>query len=459
MKAPGAGHLIPLPYGRFRAFLQDPLAFQLSARERFGDVFRFRIGPLLIHFLYHPEFVHHVLVEHQKNYLRGWQYHRLRKLFGPNLVVSEGDIWRRHRRMAQPAFHRQRMAGYAEVMVDATASMLAGWRDMDSKAGTVDIGRAMTRLTLAIASRTLFDRDVSQEADAVGQAFSTVGNYLELQFNHPFTTPPNWMPTPTSLKFKRAARVLNAIVLELIRQRRSDNSDRGDLLSMLIAARDEDTSGGMTDDELRSEVLTFLLASHETTATALTWTWYLLASHPSTQQAVRDEIDSVVGGRPPAVEDLPSLRLTRQVLEESMRLFPPIWAIPRQASSDDEIGGYRIPAGSTVVVSPYVTHRHPAVWEEPDKFDPARFSAENARLHPKGSFFPFLSGPHQCIGQDFAMLEMQFVLAIVLQSFNVEIRPEQEIEPTASIVLRPSCPIRLMAKRRLSAPHRQSSTD
>lgn len=446
-KAPGITHWIPLPYGAFREFLREPLDFQLRARERFGDLFRFRIGPLLIHFLYHPDHVRRILHDHQKNYLRGWQYRLLRRLFGDNLVVSEGDYWMRQRRLAQPAFLRQRLAGYAEVMVDATSELLARWREVAAAGKAVDIAPEMSRVALAIAGRTLFSRDVSDEADAVGKSFSVIGAYLEKRFNRPFTTLPVWMPTPINLGFKRATRTLNAIVLSLIRDRRREGRDHGDLLSMLMEARDEETGEAMSDEQLRSEALTFFLAGHETTTTALTWTWYCLAAQPALREQVPEEALTVLGDRRPTNADVSRLNLARMVIEEAMRLYPPIWAVPRQAVHDDEISGYRIPARSTVVLCPFVTHRHPDFWENADVFDPDRFAPERAAGRAKGAYFPFLSGPHQCIGNEFAMLEMHLIVAMVLREFDLELLPGQAIQPRGSLVLRPSAPVRAAVRR------------
>jgi cytochrome P450 len=436
-----------LPFGHFRRFLREPLQFQLDARQRFGDVFRFRIGPLVAFFLYHPDHVRHVLFEHQQNYLRGWHYRFLKRQMGDNLVVSEGDYWMRQRRLAQPAFLRPRLSGYADVMTDATSRMLARWRDVAAKSESIDIGREMSRVALAIAGRTLFSRDISDEADAVGQAFPALGAYLERRFNSPFTTPPPWVPTPGNRRFRRAVRTLNEIVLDLVKERRADGRDHGDLLSMLLAARDPETGAAMSDDEIRSEALTFLLAGHETTATALTWTWYLLATHSAVRQRVREEAVAVLGDRTPTIADVSRLNLSRMAIEESMRLYPPIWAVPRQAVTDDEIGGYRIPAKCTVCLCPYVTHRHPAVWERPDEFDPERFTPERSAGRPKGAYFPFLGGPHQCIGNEFAMLEMRLVVAMVLRELDLELVPGQTIEPKGSIALRPAGPVLIRLSR------------
>ncbi|MGH7140955.1 MAG: cytochrome P450 [Pirellulales bacterium] len=439
--APGITHYVPLPYGPWTAFLRDPLGFQSQAREQFGDVFRFRIGPVLLHFLYHPDHVHRVLAERPKNYLRGWQYGLLRRFFGESLTVSEGAFWLRQRRLVQPAFHRQRHAAYAGVMVDAANELVSRWRSRAPQDNSIEARREMSRVTLAITSRTLFDRDVSVEADEVGKAFAVLGQYFEYRFNHPIGAAPSWAPTPTNRRFKKAVTTLKRIVTEIVQERLRDEADRGDLLSMLVQARDEETGERMTVDQLRSEVLNFLLAGYETTATALTWTLYLLASHEPVQRRVRDEVRAVIGDRLPSAADAPQLQVTRSVIQESMRLYPPVWAMPRQVVADDEVGGFRIPARSMVVLCPYITHRHPAFWEAPETFDPDRFAEERLAGRPKGAYFPFLSGPHQCIGNEFAMLEMQLVIARMLQEFDVGIRPGQVVKPIASLGLWPATPI------------------
>jgi cytochrome P450 len=440
---------LPLPYGAFGELLRDPGKFLLRSREQFGDVFRFRIGPLPVYFLYHPRHVRRVLYEHQKNYQRGWHYDLLRCEFGANLVVSEGPHWLRQRKLAQAAFSRERLAEYAGAMVEATARMLARWREMATAAERceIDVGREMMRVTLEIAGRTLFSRDVSDEADDVGSAFRVVSEFLHRILSRRFTTPPIWIPTPSSLRFRRAVRTLNEIVLSLVRQRRADPQDRGDLLSMLIEARDEETGESMTDDQVRSEALTFLIAGHETTATALMWTWYLLASHEEIRRRVREEALTVLGANAaPTMADAARLTFVRMAIEEAMRLYPPIWAVPRQAVRDDEIDGYRIPARSNVLLCQYVTHRHPEVWESPERFDPLRFAPERLAERPKGAYFPFLGGPHQCIGNEFAMLEMQLLVALVLREFDLELVPGQTIRPLGSITLRPDGPVRIVLR-------------
>lgn len=445
-RAPGITQWFPLPYGTFGETMRDPLGFHLRAREEYGDVFRFRIGPILIHFVYHPDHVRRVLFDNPKNYVRGWQYRVMARLFGENLVVSDGPYWLRQRRLAQPAFSRQRLAGYAQVMVDATSQLLYRWCERTEN-GPIEIAPEMSRLALAIASRTLFDQDVSHEADRVGKAFAIVAQYLEMRLNRPFTSWPSWVPTPINRRFKHAIRSMNELVLELIRERRREGRDHGDLLSMLLTARDEESGESMTDEQLCSEVLTFMMAGHETTATALTWTWYLLATHPAIRQRVREEAEVVLGDRLPTAADAAQLRLTRMVIEESMRLYPPVWLMPRHLAADDEIGGFHVPRGTMAVLVPYVTHRHPSVWDQPDVFDPERFAPERAAQRPKGAYFPFLGGPHQCIGNEFAMIEMQMIVAMVLSQFDLELAPGQTVRPKASIALRPDGPVRMVLKR------------
>ncbi len=438
--APGISHWVPIPYGEFGRFVRDPLGFQLSLRERFGDVARFRIGPMLVYFVFHPDHVRHILHDHQKNYLRGWQYRILKNLFGANILTSEGSYWLRQRRLAQPAFHRNRLANYASAMIDAAYELTDRWRTIKEP---IDVGPEMSKLALAIAGRTFFDCDVTHAAGNIANAFVEMAAYLEKRFNRMFTTPPAWVPTPGNRRFNAAAKSLKELVDGLIRERRREGRDHGDLLSMLMQARDDETGEVMTDDQVRSEVLTFLLAGHETTATALTWTWHLLGTHADARKRVREEIATVLNGRRPTVADVSQLILTRAAIEESMRLYPPIWAVPRQAVADDEIGGYRIPAGSSVCLCPYVTHHHPDCWPRPEEFDLDRFLPAQVADRPKGMYFPFLSGPHLCIGNEFAMMEMILIVAIVLQQFELEAPSGPPIRPKVSIALRPGEPIRV----------------
>jgi cytochrome P450 len=423
------------------------LEFLTQSRERFGDVVRFQLGPLVAHFLYHPNHVSRVLRDHQKNCVRGWQYGLLRRIFGENLVVSEGAYWRRQRRLAQPAFHPRALESYVGTMIDAVSQLLSQWEQKAESGDVVEAAPAMSRLALEIAGRTFFGQDVRWAAEAIGEAFATVSACLDARFKHPLTSPPVSWPTPRNLRFRRAKQRLFDVVMSLIREHRGQSAHRGDLLSMLMEARDEESGERMTDSQICVEALTFLIAGHETTAKGLTWTLYLLASHPAVRERVRAEASAVFGGDRPAAGHLPRLTAARMAVEESLRLYPPVWALTREAVADDEIGGYRIPAKSTVVLSPYVTHRHPEVWLRPDAFDIDRFAAERVGLQPRGAYFPFISGPHQCIGMDFAIHEMCLVVAMVSQRFDFALAPQQSVRPTAALTLNPDGPVPIELRR------------
>jgi cytochrome P450 len=292
------------------------------------------------------------------------------------------------------------------------------------------------RLTLGVVGKTLFSTDISGEASELGRAMTEALEYVTFRTRRPFALPPR-VPTPRSRRFHAAMRTFDQIVYGLIADRRRAAAPREDLLSVLLAARDGETGEALSDREIRDEVVTFLTAGHETTAVALSWTWYLLSRHPEAARRVRAELADVLRGQTPTVEHLPRLEYTKRVIEEVMRLYPPAWAVERSAVGDDELGGYPIPAGSAVDLSPYVTHRHPAFWENPEGFDPDRFTPERAAGRPRFAYFPFGGGPRHCIGSEFAMLEAQLVVAMVAQRYRLELVPGYRAEPDSTIVLRP----------------------
>lgn len=432
--APGPRGL-PL-VGSLPAFRRDPLGFYLNARREFGDVIRFRGGPWTWYLLAHPDDVRHVLQHNHPNYRKGRFYDLLRPTLGEGLLTSEGSFWLRQRRLAQPAFHRQRLAAFGAIMTDATAALLKRWRPYAASGEPFNIAREMMRLTLEIVGRTLFSTDVTGEADAVGRALTVVikhVNDLETRF---FPLPANF-PTPANRRYRRAQRTLDEVVRHVIEERRRAGTDHGDLLSMLLLAQDEETGATMSDRHLRDEVMTIFLAGHETTANTLSWTVYLLSKHPDVERRLHAELVEVLGGRTPTVEDLPRLRYTGMVIEEALRLYPPVWGFGRQAITDDEIGDYYLPANSLVILSPYVTHRHPDFWENPEDFDPERFTPERAAGRPRFACFPFSAGPRQCIGNAFAMMEAQLILAMVAQTYRLDLVPGHPIEPEPTVTLRP----------------------
>ena len=302
----------------------------------------------------------------------------------------------------------------------------------------------MARLTLKIVGRALLSIDLSDQAEVIGRAF-TVGNERFAHFDLGMLMP--FLPTRRNLRFRRAVRTLHQVVDEIIAQRRRERQDQGDLLSMLLDARDEETGKGMDDRQLRDEILTLILAGHETTATALSWTWHLLSQNPSVQQKLETELHEVLGGRPPTLADLRVLNYTGMVLDESMRIYPPVWSIGRSPINDDEIGGYRIPKKSMVMLSQYITHRHPAFWDEPDRFDPERFSLERSEGRPRYAFFPFAGGPRQCIGNIFALNEANLVLATVAQRYRIKVAPAHPIELQPLVTLRPRYGIKVTLQK------------
>jgi cytochrome P450 len=346
----------------------------------------------------------------------------------------------------QPVFHRQRIAGFARLMTAAALEMLARW-----EAETVercDLADEMMRLTLAIVGRALFSIDLAREAHAVGPAFTTVNRHLG-QFNLMLLLP--FLPTRANRRFRKAVAELDQVVWRVIGERRksgADGEDRGDLLSMLLAARDADTGEGMSDRQLRDEIITLMLAGYETTANALTWTFYLLAQNADAERRLHEEVDAVLGARPPEADDLPRLVWTRMVIEEAMRLYPPAWIVTRGAIEDDELAGHRIAAGSIVMASPWVTHRHPDFWPEPERFDPERFSPERAAGRHRYAYFPFGGGPRLCIGSGFAMTEAQLILATVAQRHRFRLEPGYRATPEPLITLRPRGGMPVTVERR-----------
>lgn len=429
--APGVRQLVPLPYGFVLESRRDPLGFLRRSADRYGDVFRTQVGPMVIHLLSHPDHVKHVLQDRHKNYPRGWHYRFTKLVIGNGLVATEGEVWRKQRRLLQGAFQSQRVASFAPAMVDATSAMLDRWQ-----VGQVfDAHQEMVGLTLQIVGKTLLGVELGGHADQIGPAVTEALAYLDYRMNT-LLAMPLAVPTPRNVRFRRARRVIDELIFEIIRERRRRPATN-DMLSMLLAVRDEETGVGMSDQEVRDQVITFIGAGHETTAVSLTWTLYLLSQHPVWEARLRDEVEEVLSGRCPTAEDLPRLQLVRRAVEESMRLYPPVFGVVRGVVEDDLIGGYRIPARTSVVISQHVTHRHPAFWEEPDRFDPDRFLPERSAGRPRFAYFPFLGGPHHCIGAEFAMMETVLIVAMILQRFRLRLAPGAIVEPLPLLTQRP----------------------
>ena len=401
----------------------------------YGDLVYFKLGAQDVFLLSHPDFVRDVLVTRQSNFTKSRMLQRARILLGDGLLTSEGEFHLRQRRLMQPAFHRERLAGYANVMTECAARTRGRWQP----GVTLDISQEMMRLTLAVVGRTLFSADVESEAGEIGGALTTVLNMFNMLML-PFSEYLEKLPLPAIRRFDKARARLDETIYGMIRERRASGEDRGDLLSMLLLAQDpEDTrreAGGMTDLQIRDEALTLFLAGHETTANLLTWTWYLLSDNPDCEAKLHEELARVLAEREPRFDDLPELRYTEMVLAEAMRLYPPAWAIGRMAKEAFDIGGVEIPAKSICIVSPYVVHHDPRYYPDPARFDPERWTVESKESRPKFSYFPFGGGARVCIGERFAWMEGVLVLATLAQQWRLRLEPYQKVEPLPLITLR-----------------------
>ena len=417
--------------GNLPLFSPDPLAvFTRWARE-FGDIFYYRAGWVDVYFLNHPDLIESVLVSQSQNFAKDKVIQNSRWFLGEGLLTSEGSEWLRQRRLCQPAFHRERLASYARAVSAYAEEMLATWQDDEIR----DVHQEMMQLTLRIVAKVLFSVEVKQDTEKVAGALNVL---LRHTSGGRMILPPllRHLPLPALMRVKRAVRELDEIVNQIIRQRRASGQDTGDLLSMLIAARDEDGSG-MTNRQLRDEIMTFLLAGHETTAVALSWAWYLLSQHPQVEQNLHQELSDVLGGRTPQLEDLQRLPYTDKVVKESMRLYPPAWSLARAAVKEMEIGGYVLPVGANVVMSPWIMHRDPRFFTRPEQFDPDRWTAGATQHLPRFAYFPFGGGPRLCIGASFAMMEANLLLAAIAQRFQLRMLPDHPVAALPSITLRP----------------------
>jgi cytochrome P450 len=427
-------------------FWRDPLGFVTMCARTYGDVVAVRMGPRLAFQLNSPADIEYVLVKNHRNFIKHPALSVNRYLFGNGLLVSEGDDWLRQRRLAQPSFHRAKLADYGEIMVDLAERMLAGWRDGETR----DLHAELMHMTVRVATKTLFGTDLSDdEASAVEDAQREVMAAYYARFNSLFFLLPERLPTPTNLRMKRAAQQLDRVLHQAVLPRRDPDGD--DLLSMLLAVRDRETGEGLTPTQLRDEVMDLFLAGHETTAGALSWTWLLLMQHPDVEAKLRAEVGAVLGDGRATAADLPGLRYTEMVVKEAMRLYPPAWILGRQARSDCRIGGYRVPAGSLLQMSQWVVHRDRRYYDDPETFRPERWEAGRMDGLPKYAYFPFGGGPRVCIGNGFAMMEAVLVVATIAQRFRLALAPGQEVRPLPSMTLRPAAGMNVVLRQLAAA--------
>lgn len=395
----------------------------LTELAKLGDVVDLRFGVGRGFLISNPEYVKHVL-HNPKIYGKDIvTYHRLRDVIGLGLITSEGDFWLRQRRIEQPAFHKQRIAGFAPAMVAAADAAIERWSRAAEKREAIDVADEMTRVTMQIVCETLLGADAGAEGELASVAFAEL-NELTADRAKALVALPLWIPTAANRRYRASLGQLDEAVYRIIARRRAEKQEGSDLLSMLMHARDAETGESMNDLQLRDEVTTILLAGHETTAVALSWTFHLLSQNPAAEERLRGELAAVLAGRAPTVADLEKLPYLRMVIDESLRLYPPVFVTVRGMREDDELDGYRIPKGSLVFVSAWVVHRSPALWEDPLAFRPERFSPERRKGQHHYSYFPFIGGPRQCIGNTFALMEAQLVLATLLPRFRLTTKPD-----------------------------------
>jgi cytochrome P450 len=440
-----------LPFYLFSRFFRanNPILLFEHLQATYGNIAHYRLLNNHIVFINEPEFVREILINQAQHFIKERTQRRMKILLGEGLITSEGETHMRQRRIAAPAFHRQRIQAYGSMMTDRAATMRDQWRDGQE----IDAASEMMRLALQVVARTIFDTDVTEDVQTINTEVNAIMDLYNFLVAMPKAEALLHLPIPGLMRFKRARRRLDAVVHKMIEQRRALGEDRGDLLSMLLASRDEERdNGALTDEQVRDEVTTIFLAGYETVANALAWTWLLLAQNPDAEAKLHAELDAVlgpaVGGRLPTLADLPQLRYTEMVLSESMRLYPPAWAMGRQSTAPIDLGPYRFPPGTYFFFSQYIMQRTPEYFPDPLRFDPERFTPEQKAARPKFAYFPFGGGNRQCIGESFAWMEAILLTATIAQAWRLRLVPGQIIEVQPKITLRPKQAIRMVLEAR-----------
>jgi cytochrome P450 len=439
--------------GNLPEMRRDVLGMFSRAARDYGDVFRYSFGPYTGVCFNTPDAVREILVDKAECFEKGLFTQGLRPLVGNGLLTSPNAFHKRQRKLAAPAFHHQRIVSYAELMADYAEQAQAGWRDGE----TIDVSEAMMALTLRIVAKTLFDADVQAESEDIGDAVTYALHFITQRNLNLFPPPLSW-PTPANNCFREAIHTLDSTIYRIIAERRASIEDRGDLLSMLMAAQDEDDGTRMSDAQLRDEAMTIFLAGHETTANGLTWAFYLLSQHPDTLAVLQAEAARVLRGRTPVFADLPNLPYALQVFKESLRLYPPAYVFGREVVADVTIGGVALPKGAYAAVCPYILHRRADAFPDPETFRPERFSLENEAKLPKYAFVPFGGGPRVCIGNQFALMEGQLLLATLAQRVTFDLAAGQQVETEPLVTLRPKFGMRMAVRRQISVAHADAHT-
>jgi cytochrome P450 len=413
----------------------DMLGMFMNLTRQHGGLVQFKLLTKMYMLATKPEYVKHILQSNHHNYIRGKSVETGRVLLGNGLPLSDGDFWLSQRRIIQPAFHRQKLTTLATTITHTIQEHLASWQKHSQTHQPFDMEDEMTKLTLSIIIKTMFSAKISDEqVKALGDAFRTASAFM-LWKSQQMVNIPLWVPLPKIVAYNKAAKVLNEIVYPLIEEGRKNPQD--DLLGMLLNAKDEETGTGMSDAQVRDEIITIFFAGHETSAMALTWAFYLITKNPHVESKLIGEIDQVLNGRTPTIEDLPKLAYTKQTIDEVLRLYPPAYLFAREAVTDQELDGFLIPAGTMIFITPYVTHHDPTYWNDPETFDPERFTSENITKRSKDIYYPFGAGPHVCIGNNLAMMEMQLTLTMIYQRFKPDLVTDSAIGMSPEATLRP----------------------
>ncbi|XVV07294.1 cytochrome P450 [Actinosynnema sp. CA-248983] len=420
--------------GLLKKLAGDRLALMTSAANQYGDAVKMAIGPKTLYFFNHPDHAKHVLADNANNYHKGIGLVHARRALGDGLLTSEGELWRKQRRATQPAFQHKRIAKQATAVAESAGRLVDRLRAGVGGA-PLNLMEEMTGLTLDVLGRTLLAEDLS-EFEQVGHAFEAVQDQAMFEMVS-MSMVPMWVPLPHQLRFRKARKELRRVVDELAARRVAHgNTDGDDVLARVMASAAEEADPAFGTQRLHDELVTLMLAGHETTASTLGWTFHLLDRHPEVKERVQAEARSVLGDRLPRYEDLHGLRYTAMVVEEVMRLYPPVWILPRAAQADDEVGGYHVPAGADVLICPYTLHRHPAFWDRPDRFDPERFNPQVTHDRPRYAYIPFGAGPRFCVGQHLGMMEATFTIAMIARELDLRTLPGYDVVPEPMLSLR-----------------------
>jgi cytochrome P450 len=428
--------------GNLAEYKRDPIGMLLRLRSEYGDIVRNRLGPYITHAVAHPEHIRHVLQDNNLNYVRGRFYDRFKLFFGDGLLTTDGELWLSHRRIAQPLFHRRRVETYDKRITTSVQVLLERWSTYARTGREVDVVSESMWFTLSVLGKVIFNVDLSGAADQIGPAVRLGLEAMMPQGNiNDFI--PLWAPTPLNRRIRAGQAALKECLQHILDNHKKDHVEGEDLITMLLQARHPETNASLSDREVHDEVMTVFLAGHETTGSGLAWALYEISRHPHVLRKLRLELSMMVGDRAPTSADIPNLSYLAMTIQECLRLYPPIWGYTRDALQGDEIGGFAIPAGSSIFVSPYVTHRHPDFWTNPEAFDPERFDPALNEKRPRFAYFPFGGGPRQCIGIHLAVLQMQLAVAMIVQKYDLHAVPGHPIERGALVSLRPVHGIRM----------------